>query len=673
MCIPGYPLFSIAYGIIRANGLLMTIRIIIADDHSVVRQGLRMFLGLDPDLEVVGEAVNGAEAVDQAEALRPDVVLMDLIMPVMSGLEATAEIRRRGLPSQVIVVTSVIEEAAVTAVIKAGAIGYLLKDTEADELRRAIKAAAAGRAQLSPQIAARLLVETQSPGGPDTLTDRENEVLRLAAEGLTDQEIALRLLTSEPVVHSHVAGIVEKLRLANQSQALLLDFANRAQGYRDPDALVEFFVTEIPRLLWSDAAALLFPDEGGQALVFRAASGWPGDAIGRRVNSTTAGPGFVYHMLQPWQVADLGNQEDRGQGSGAGEQYPASRGERPGHDATHPRDSGNSPLNSDFPWAAAELRAYAFVPLLIGGQAIAVLGLGSREPRELDEDELRFARLLANQAALSFEHARLHRVESQGQRMEMDLQQARRIQISLLPGGYPVAPGWEFAATYESAREIGGDLYDFIEWPDDPRRIGLLIADVSGKGTAAALFMAHSRAMIRGAAQTLPGPAATLAQANVQIARDNHAMLFVSAFYAVLDTATGRLSFANAGHNVPLVLRADGTLEEVMSRGMVLGIMDDIEYDEDEIVLERGDALVLYTDGITEAMNRTDDLFGKDRLKEAILSAAPAGDARAIINAIIEAVKRYAGATPQADDLTIVTVRRDTRYEIRDTEMHSDS
>ena len=147
---------------------------------------------------------------------------MDLIMPVMSGLEATAEIRRRGLPTQVIVVTSVIEEAAVTAVIKAGAIGYLLKDTEADELGRAIKAAAAGRAQLSPQIAARLLVETQSAAGPDSLSDRENEVLRLAAEGLTDQEIALRLLVSEPVVHSHVAGIVERLRLADRSQTCLL-------------------------------------------------------------------------------------------------------------------------------------------------------------------------------------------------------------------------------------------------------------------------------------------------------------------------------------------------------------------------------------------------------------------------------------------------------------------
>jgi len=582
----------------------MTIRIIIADDHSVVRQGLRMFLGLDPDLEVVGEAVNGAEAVERAAALQPDVVLMDLIMPVMSGLEATAEIRRRGLPTQVIVVTSVIEEAAVTAVIKAGAIGYLLKDTEADELRRAIKAAAAGRAQLSPQIAARLLAETQSASA-DTLTDRENEVLRLAAEGLSDQEIALRLLVSEPVVHSHVAGIVEKLRLANQSQALLLEFANQAQAIRDPAALMDYLVREIPRLLHADAAAVLLAEPDGEFVV-RASNGWPNGqyAVGKYAIGHSSGTDLL---------------------------------------ATDTTDSG--------------YYLDATLPLLIGGTPIGALAVGSRQPRTLDEDELRFARLLANQAALSFEQARLYRVESQGQRMERELQQARRIQMSLLPGGYPQVAGWDFAAAYESAREIGGDLYDFIDWADDPARVGLLIADVSGKGTAAALFMAHSRAMIRGAAQSQPGPGTTLAAANVQITRDNHAMLFVSAFYAVLDTGSGRLAFANAGHNVPLLLRAGGALEEVESRGMVLGIMDDMTYDEDETVLAPGDTLILYTDGITEAMDDAGELFGKPRLKEAILAAA-ATTAREVIDAIIAAVKTYVGASPQMDDLTIVTVRR---------------
>ena len=199
----------------------MTIRIIIADDHSVVRQGLRMFLGLDPDLEVVGEAVNGAEAVDKADALRPDVVLMDLIMPAMSGLEATAEIRRRGLPSQVIVVTSVIEEAAVTAVIKAGAIGYLLKDTEADELRRAIKAAAAGQVQLSPQVVERLLHEVKEPEAPERLGDYEQEVLRLLARGRSNDEIARALAVQEKTVKSLIGDILAKLGVPSRTQAAL--------------------------------------------------------------------------------------------------------------------------------------------------------------------------------------------------------------------------------------------------------------------------------------------------------------------------------------------------------------------------------------------------------------------------------------------------------------------
>ena len=596
----------------------MTIRIIIADDHSVVRQGLRMFLGLDPELEVVGEAVNGAEAVARAEALRPDVVLMDLIMPVMSGLEATAEIRRRGLPTQVIVVTSVIEEAAVTAVIRAGAIGYLLKDTEADDLRRAIKAAAAGRAQLSPQIAARLLAETQS-NDAGTLTDRENEVLRLAAEGLSDQEIALRLLVSEPVVHSHVAGIVERLRLADRSQTLLLDFANRAQSHKDPAALLDFLVAEIPRLLDATAAALLLPEPGEGHLTLRAAHNWPAQTTVAAPHGATV----AFESHQPWQEELLV----------VTDQLPV----------TSQLTTDDHPLPT------------IFIPLLMGGGAIGVLGLGGR-PR-LSEDELRFARLLANQAALSVEQARLHRVESQGQRMERELQQARRIQMSLLPAAYPVVPGYDFAATYESAREIGGDLYDFIEWPNDPARVGLLIADVSGKGTAAALFMAHSRAMIRGAAQTQPGPGATLATANVQIARDNHAMLFVSAFYAVLETASGRLTFANAGHNLPLIRRAGGQVEEVMSRGMVLGIMDDMTYDEATAVLAPDDILLLYTDGITEAMDADGELFGKARLSDAVARAAPA-TARDLIDAILAAVRAYIGDTPQADDLTIVTVKR---------------
>ncbi len=140
----------------------MTIRVLIADDHSVVREGLRMFLGRDPDLAVVGEAADGVEAVKLARELRPDVVLMDLLMPVMDGIAATAAIRSALPETEVIALTSVLESAAVVGAARAGAIGYLLKDTQAPELRRAIKAAAAGQVQLSPQASAYLLREVRA-------------------------------------------------------------------------------------------------------------------------------------------------------------------------------------------------------------------------------------------------------------------------------------------------------------------------------------------------------------------------------------------------------------------------------------------------------------------------------------------------------------------------------
>src|SRR5215469_4474292 len=161
----------------------MTIRILVADDHKVVRQGLRMFLEVDPELVVIGEAADGAEAVRLAEHLRPDIVLMDLLMPVMDGIAATAAIRREMPEIEVLALTSVLEDASVVEAVRAGAIGYLLKDTEAAELRRAIKAAVKGQVQLTPQAAARLMQAICVPEPPQALTERETDVLRLLAQG----------------------------------------------------------------------------------------------------------------------------------------------------------------------------------------------------------------------------------------------------------------------------------------------------------------------------------------------------------------------------------------------------------------------------------------------------------------------------------------------------------
>jgi len=199
----------------------MSIRILVVDDHSVVRQGLRMFLALDPELEVVGEAADGAEGVSMARALKPDVVLMDLLMPVMDGITAIGILRRELPDTEVLALTSVLEDASVVGAVRAGAIGYLLKDTESDELRRAIKAAAAGQVQLSPKAAARLMREVRVPDSPETLTERETEVLRLLAQGRSNKEIAHGLSIAEKTVKTHVSNILSKLNVPSRTQAAL--------------------------------------------------------------------------------------------------------------------------------------------------------------------------------------------------------------------------------------------------------------------------------------------------------------------------------------------------------------------------------------------------------------------------------------------------------------------
>jgi two-component system, NarL family, response regulator LiaR len=199
----------------------MPIRVLIVDDHAVVRQGLSIFLGMDADLVVVGEAANGAVAVQMARELRPDVVLMDLLMPVMDGVTATSAIRRELPDTEVLALTSVIKHDLVVQAIEAGAIGYLLKDTEAPKLRQAIKAAVEGQVQLSPEAAAMLMRKVRLPHSPEHLTGRETEVLRLLAAGQSNKDIARSLQIGETTAKSHVKSIMEKLAVASRTQAAL--------------------------------------------------------------------------------------------------------------------------------------------------------------------------------------------------------------------------------------------------------------------------------------------------------------------------------------------------------------------------------------------------------------------------------------------------------------------
>ncbi len=199
----------------------MSIRILIADDHAVVREGLRMFLSADKELEVISEASNGAEAIRLARQSKPDVVLMDLLMPGTAGIAATAAIRRELPETEVIALTIVVEQSSVVKALQAGAIGYLLKDTEAADLRRAIHAAALHQAQLSSEAATRLVRRIRTNEKAAGLTDRETQVLRLLAQGHSNKQIATALDISEETVKTHVRSLLAKLNLPSPTQAAL--------------------------------------------------------------------------------------------------------------------------------------------------------------------------------------------------------------------------------------------------------------------------------------------------------------------------------------------------------------------------------------------------------------------------------------------------------------------
>jgi NarL family two-component system response regulator LiaR len=201
-----------------------SIRVLIVDDHGVVREGLRAYLDLEPDIEVVGEARDGQEGVRRTQELLPDVVLMDLVMPVMDGVDATMRIKQHQPDTHVIVLTSFLDDERVVPAIKAGATSYLLKDVAAPDLARAIRAARAGQAQLHPEVARRLMQQVTTPRKAEAgagLTDREREVLRLLAEGRSNKEIARTLVVSERTVKGHVSNILGKLGLQDRTQAAL--------------------------------------------------------------------------------------------------------------------------------------------------------------------------------------------------------------------------------------------------------------------------------------------------------------------------------------------------------------------------------------------------------------------------------------------------------------------
>lgn len=259
---------------------------------------------------------------------------------------------------------------------------------------------------------------------------------------------------------------------------------------------------------------------------------------------------------------------------------------------------------------------------------------------------------------MSVRTRRLMEEEVQRQRLEEEMAIGRRIQLSLLPRSCPFIPGYELAAGYRAARQVGGDLYDFIMPPIAPGTVHIVVADVTGKGVPAALYMAVSRTLFHTHALENPTPSEALDRVNRFIRQDETSPLFLSAFYAVLDLDSACLTYANAGHNPPLwIHNQTGEVSELTARGIVLGAFDGYLPEEVMCVLEPGDFVVFFTDGITEARNLGGDFMDDEGLVEFVRSRRW-DHAEELVAAIITAVDDFSAGTAQADDFTVVVLRR---------------
>ena len=240
--------------------------------------------------------------------------------------------------------------------------------------------------------------------------------------------------------------------------------------------------------------------------------------------------------------------------------------------------------------------------------------------------------------------------------LQNELDVASGIQKSILPTMFPSSAEYQVYATMVPARNVGGDFFDVVRLENDC--VGLTIADVSDKGVPAALFMMSSRTWMKGAAISSPEPRMVLEEVNALLHEDNETQMFVTVLYAVYDPETGELTYACGGHDAPLLVRADGRTELLpLTGGIALGIIPDLEYNQNTVTLNPGDTLVLYTDGVTEAMNASGEQFGIQRLQNIFETQAP-GDSNEAAHMIFEAVQTFADGAAQSDDITCLTLRR---------------
>lgn len=426
---------------------------------------------------------------------------------------------------------------------------------------------------------------------------------------------------------AHLYDLLKTQR--QREQRAFFDLSNIMLGEPNLKKMTHYMVEEVQRLLNVDACTIMLEDDRHEYLTFRAAYGWRTDPV-RSGAKIPVAESKVMKTKAHIVVEDI--------------------------DFSDP-----TPWMSD--WFKNEsFRGHAVVPLVIQNRSIGLMVVNTRERRLLDDDEMRLLQLLANQTALAIEKTRFYDSDVKHRHLKNELEVGQRIQLSMLPESCPKVHGWQFAAAYEAAKQVGGDFYDFFRIPDENFMLGIVVADVADKGVPAALVMALSRTIIRNAGMSKTSrrsPREALLRANELMLEDTRSEMFLTAFYARLDVETGWMTYASAGHNPPLWYRAEfEEFQPLAIRGIVLGILEDIDLDEETISLASNDLVIMYTDGVTEALNSQMEEFGLERLK-AVIQENAYKTADEVQAAIMEAVLVFAATTPQTDDMTLVVVKRE--------------
>jgi serine phosphatase RsbU (regulator of sigma subunit) len=329
-------------------------------------------------------------------------------------------------------------------------------------------------------------------------------------------------------------------------------------------------------------------------------------------------------------------------------------------------NSGNSVLVRDISSDVAfrerksiveqNIRTLMAVPLQTRDQIIGLIYVDSPSLlREFTKDDLNLLTVMANVAAIRIEHTRFAEVEQARQLLARDLDQAAEIQRSFLPGVAPIVRGLDLAGHNAPCRTVGGDYYDFF--PYAQRRVAMVLGDVSGKGMPASLLMMGLQARVQVLIDEPQSLAEVMTKLNRITSLNCPSNRFISLFFCILDGETGELTFCNAGHNPPLIVRANGEWEQLRGGGPVVGILPTIEYREFRAQLEEGDALVIYSDGVTEAENQCHDEFEVEGLVQAVIANRHLPAAK-VIDEVNRAVAEFTAGAPQSDDITLVVARR---------------